>query len=68
MRRHETVRLSPEEHCAIHHFIRVHGRRPAPGELAREVDTPGRGARGPSPALVLPHRLRRKVARFLGQL
>ncbi|MBC9731589.1 hypothetical protein [Nocardioides marmotae] len=24
-----------DQHCAVHHFIRVHGRRPAPEELER---------------------------------
>ncbi|WP_210651628.1 hypothetical protein [Nocardioides sp. SYSU D00065] len=61
--------LSPDEHCAVHHFIRRHGRRPTADELALELQGPGAGERSaaPRPAL-LTRMLRRDVARLVSRL
>jgi hypothetical protein len=63
---HLAPHLSPDEHCAVHHFIRVHGRRPTPEELRRELEGSDRYQpthAGPAGSLVSA--LRREVARVL---
>ncbi|GAA5116614.1 hypothetical protein GCM10023339_25680 [Alloalcanivorax gelatiniphagus] len=69
MRRSVPVHLSPDEHCAVHHFIRVHGRRPTPDELRRELEDGERHlpAHVGSPG-ALVSALRREVARVLVRL
>ncbi|WP_210503957.1 hypothetical protein [Nocardioides xinjiangensis] len=70
MRRAEPVHivpgLTPDEHCAVHHFIRVHGRRPTPAELRRELSAvePQRAAS----AVAVAGAVRREVARLLARL
>ena len=69
VRRVETIHLSPDEHCAVHYFIRVHGRRPAPEELAKELRTHSRRhAAAPRSVAVLTQGLRRDAARLFGRL
>jgi len=66
MRRVATVRLSPDEHCAVHHFIRVHGRRPTADELRSEVLVAS--AARPHPRGVLLGRVRCRLAGLLARL
>ena len=68
MRRAVPTSLSPDEHCAVHHFIRVHGRRPTPEELVREIGaTPGARLSAPTGS-ALTDRLRRRLAGVLSRL
>lgn len=66
-----------DEHCAVHQFIRVHGRRPTAEELARCQRTApavpvSTGAAGP-PALAagpaaVTGRVRRDIARLIARI
>jgi len=70
MRRAVPISLSPDEHCAVHHFIRVHGRRPTPDEL-REACRTSPDARPPTPAgstASLADGFRRSLAQLLARL
>ena len=71
MRAADPGRLPAEvDHCAVHQFIRIHGRRPTTEELVNGLMRPERteaptpdGARAP-----LPGALRREVARLIHRL
>ena len=71
MRAADPGRLPAEvDHCAVHQFIRVHGRRPTAEELADGLTGPDRtGAPAPDPARASqPGALRREVARLIHRL
>jgi hypothetical protein len=69
MRRAVPISLSPDEHCAVHHFIRVHGRRPTPEELRQQVQTYLGGVPAPAgPSTAVASGLRRRLARALSRL
>ncbi|MEV7431745.1 MULTISPECIES: hypothetical protein [unclassified Nocardioides] len=67
-----------DEHCAVHQFIRVHGRRPTAEELARCQRTApplpvATGAAGPpvpaaGPAAAVTGRVRRDIARLIARI
>ncbi len=55
-----------DETCAIHQFIRVHGRRPAPAELAACLQTaPTDRPRGPAGVAGVLGSVRRQLARIV---
>lgn len=76
MRRREPLSLDGvDRQCAIHQFIRVHGRRPAPEELAAglrdrySADSRLSGAAVPkSAAASVGQLVRRRVARVIARL
>lgn len=69
MRRTPTDHVSLDDHCAVHHFIRVHGRRPSAEEVGRELQQGfDRRPATPAAAAARAKALRRQVARLVGQL
>jgi hypothetical protein len=63
-------RATDVDHCAVHQFIRLHGRRPTPEELAQGLIGSGHteGPAATSARAPRPSALRREVARLIHRL
>ena len=65
MRSHDVDAPEPVEHCMIHQFIRLHGRRPSPEELAA---LHGRARPAPALGLLVQHGSTRAIRRVIAQI